>query len=93
MLNAELKHRPERVVATPKARGKVSPKDMAAALQRHWRSLGGGSVTAGRPPDQRRSLAGCRLLTAWRARNGIRFWIISEPDQALTRVLLPEDYA
>ena len=93
MLNAELKNRLGPIVATPKARGKVSPRDMAAALQRHWRSLWGGSPSAGPSRGKRHSLAGCRLLTACRARNGIRFWIISEPHQSLTRVLLPEDYA
>jgi hypothetical protein len=32
------------------------------------------------------------MLTAYRTNNGTDFWIISEPSERLTRVMLPEDY-
>ena len=35
---------------------------------------------------------GYRLLSAYRDRNDIKFWIITEADRSVTTVLLPEDY-
>jgi hypothetical protein len=32
------------------------------------------------------------MLTAHRATNGIRFWVISESGPSLTRVMLPDDF-
>jgi len=38
-------------------------------------------------------LDGCRVLSAYCAGDGTRFWIITEPEHRLTRVLLPQDYS
>jgi len=35
---------------------------------------------------------GCRLLSAYQDRHGVKFWIITEWDRSVTTVLLPEDY-
>src|ERR1043166_4776484 len=35
---------------------------------------------------------GARLLSAYRLRNGTKFWIITEADRSSTCILLPEDY-
>jgi hypothetical protein len=37
-------------------------------------------------------LEGCRLLSAFRDRHGVKFWIITEADRSFTTILLPEDY-
>ena len=33
-----------------------------------------------------------RILSAYRAENGTRFWVITEADRSMTTVLLPEEY-
>ena len=80
------------VVLTPNARARVSDDDVATALLRHlrttWRQCEGS-----RPPRSSRPLLeGCRILSAYRAGDGTCFWIITEANAKLTRVLLPEDY-
>ena len=35
---------------------------------------------------------GTRLLSAYRAENGARFWVITEADRSTTTVLLPDEY-
>lgn len=35
---------------------------------------------------------GARLLSAYRADNGVKFWIITEWDRSVTTVLLPAEY-
>jgi D-arabinose 1-dehydrogenase-like Zn-dependent alcohol dehydrogenase len=37
-------------------------------------------------------LQGSRLLSAYRAKSGVKFWIITEASRDITTVLLPEDY-
>lgn len=92
MLNLQPIDRLGQIITTPNARAKVSRKDIAAALLRHLRSVCGDSNGGGRRHGKETSLEGCRMLTAYRASNGTRFWIISESNQSLTRVLMPEDY-
>ena len=81
-----------RVVLTPKARARVSDDEVATALLRHSRSAWGERYGAFRWRRPRPALDDCRVLSAYRAHNGTPFWIITEPDHRLTRVLLPEDY-
>ena len=81
-----------RVVLTPRARAKVSDDDVAAALLRHSHTAWGERPRAAQRRHSRPVLDGCRLLSACRAADGTRFWIITEPHGQLTRVLLPEDY-
>jgi hypothetical protein len=81
-----------RVVLTPNARARVSDDEVATALRRHSRTAWGerhGVVYCRR---HRPLLDDCRVLSAYRAHNGTLFWIITESDHRLTRVLLPEDY-
>ena len=35
---------------------------------------------------------GHRLLSAYTAANGVKFWIITEWDRSATTILLPDDY-
>lgn len=37
-------------------------------------------------------LDGTRLLSAYTAENGTRFWVITEADRSATTVLLPDEY-
>lgn len=80
------------VVLTPKARARVSDDDVATALLRHARTAWGERPCAVRRHCPRPMLDDCRILSAYRGGDGTRFWIITEPEQRITRVLLPEDY-
>ncbi len=81
-----------RVVITPGARARLLDSDIVAALLRHLEKAWGKSNGRYRLPGRRAPLFGCRILTAARAANGTAFWIISEADKSITRVILPEDY-
>ncbi len=81
-----------RVVLTPKARARVSDDEVATALLRHSRAAWGERDCTVSRWGHRPILDGCRILSAYRAHNGTLFWIITEADRRLTRVLLPEDY-
>ena len=81
-----------RLVATPNALNSLTQDDILRGIQRHqagdWGDLGENDHAAN---DQ--ALAqGTRLLSAYRAANGTKFWIITEADRSITTVLLPEDY-
>ena len=82
---------PGELVITPNARRRLARDEVVRALQRHAR--GDAGDFAGEPPSPRRRvrLEGCRRLSAFRAQDGTRFLIITEPDEVLTTVLLPED--
>lgn len=79
-------------VITPNAAASVEHADVLAALRRHasgdWGELG----EEDRAANDRALVEGTRLLSAYRARNGTRFWIITEADRSVTTILLPEDY-
>lgn len=79
-------------VITPNAAASVEHADVLSALRRHasgdWGELG----EEDRAANDRALVEGARLLSAYRARNGTRFWIITEADRSVTTILLPEDY-
>jgi hypothetical protein len=37
-------------------------------------------------------LNGFRILSAYRTRNDVRIWVITEADRSATTLLLPEEY-
>ncbi len=92
------RHRPSvsfplgQTVITPNAAASVEHADVLAALRRHasgdWGELG----EEDRAANDRALVEGTRLLSAYRARSGTRFWIITEADRSVTTILLPEDY-
>jgi hypothetical protein len=79
------------LVITPNAMRCLSRGDLLAALRRHTRGDAGDFAGDETPPRPRVRLEGCRRLSAYRAHDGTRFLIITEADQRLTTVLLPED--
>lgn len=81
-----------RVVATPHAMERLTCGDILSALRRHvagdW-----GEVPPEDAKENELSLKQrFRFLSAYRAGNGTKFWIITEADRSATTVLLPEDY-
>ena len=79
-------------VITPAAASVLQTHEVLAALRRHvigdWGELGPEDWAA----NNRALIAGERVLSAYRSRTGIRFWIITEAGREVTTVLLPEDY-
>lgn len=80
------------VVITRHALSRLPPEDVAAALARHagcdW-----GDVCPEDAAENEFSLKKrLRLFSVYHARDGTKFWIISEADRSATTVLLPEDY-
>lgn len=70
----------------------LHPEDVCQGIHRHvcgdWGDLCPEDIE-----ENNRSLEhGCRLLSAYRDRNGLKFWIITEADRSATTILLPEDY-
>jgi hypothetical protein len=81
-----------RVVITPNAMERVPQEDILDALRRHARGDWGDLDDNDREENERSLKEGFRLLSAYRASNGTKFWIISEADRTVTSILLPEDY-
>ena len=80
------------IVITPNALEQLNPADVNASLRRHafgdWGELDPGDVQ-----ENEVSLKeGFRLLSAYKDRNGTKFWIITEADRSATTLLLPEEY-
>ena len=92
MLNLKPLERLGRIVTTPNARAKLSRAEITTALRRHLGSVCGEPSGGIGRHSKGTSLEGCRMLTAHRATNGIRFWVISESGPSLTRVMLPDDF-
>ena len=81
------------IVATPNALlAQITQEDIMAALLRHvvgdWGDVGAGDKLA----NNRAVVEGTRILSAYRAANGTKFWIVTEADRSATTFLLPEDY-
>jgi hypothetical protein len=80
------------LVATPNALSRLAIKDVLAGIIRHQAGDWGDLGKDDRLENDLSLEKGSRLLSAYTASNGVRFWIITEGDRSRTTVLLPEDY-
>ncbi len=80
------------IVATANAIESLSASDIRAGLQRHLSGDWGELDREDWAANERALRDGARLLSAYTAASGQRFWIITEWDRHATTVLLPEDY-
>ncbi len=80
------------IVITPTAMEKVEARDAAAALCRHARGDWGELCQEDIQENELSLKEGFRLLSAYKDRHGVKFWIITEADRSATTILLPEDY-
>jgi hypothetical protein len=85
-----LRVNPGRVVVTANAAQRLSKDDVLNALCRHWRGDRGDFAGLRQAKNELGRLRGCRLLSAYRSAEGLRFWVITETDR--TTVLLSEDF-
>ncbi len=82
------------VVATPGALAAFeqcgeSPADY---LRRHQSGDWGDLCREDRQENEYSLLHGFRLLSAYRLRNDVKVWVISEADRSSTTILLPSEY-
>ena len=81
-----------RIVATQNALDSIHVDDIQEALERHsqgdWGDLDEHDLTA----NEEALVHGNRVLSAYRSRSEVGFWIITERDRSSTTVLLPSDY-
>lgn len=79
-------------VITRNAHEQLHPEDVLLSLQRHAARDWGDVCKADQAENDLALREGFRLLSAYKDRNGIKFWVITEADRSATTVLLPEDY-
>ncbi len=81
-----------KTVITSNAASVLPDHEVLTAMRRHvrgdWGEIGAEDWAA----NERALVDGTRVLSAYRSKEGIRFWIITEADRSATTVLLPEDY-
>ena len=80
------------VVITANAARTLAQEDVVNAIRRHARGDWGELDEQDRQQNQAALKEGTRLLSAYHASNGVKFWIITEWNREVTTVLLPEDY-
>lgn len=79
-------------VGTPGVLAEVSTEEIAAALSRHERGDWGDAPAADREENELSLVHGFRLMSVYRSRSGVVFWVITEADRSSTCVLLPSEY-
>ena len=79
-------------VITPNAQSQLHPEDVYLSLRRHAAGDWGDVCPADKAENELSLTEGFRLLSSYKDRNGIKFWVITEADRSVTTILLPEDY-
>ena len=80
------------IVATPNALAQINQTDITLALARHVVCDWGDLCAEDKAVNDQAMVEGMRILSAYQAANGTKFWIITEADRSVTTVLLPDDY-
>jgi hypothetical protein len=80
------------IVATPNALDHLTQDDIRSGISRHQSGDWGDLDADDRKENDLSLERGTRLLSAYQASNGTKFWIITEADKSSTTVLMPEDY-
>ena len=79
-------------VITANAKAVLPELDVVLALQRHQNGDWGDVDCHDRQMNEDGLRNGDRLFSVYHTTGGLKFWIITEWDRAVTTVLLPEDY-
>ena len=81
-----------RIVSTPRALEALTQDDILMGIQRHqagdWGDLQNEDLVA----NDQALIGRTRILSAYTAARGTKFWIMTEADRSATTVLLPEEY-
>ena len=81
-----------RTVTTSNALSVLNQEDVLRAIVRHSCCDWGECCPEDAAENELSLRKGFRLLSVYRDRNEVKFWIITEADRSVTTVLLPEDY-
>ena len=81
-----------RIVTTPNALQSITQDDILVGIQRHQAGDWGSLTEDDHAANDRALAQGGRILSAYQAVNGTKFWLITEADRSVTTILLPEDY-
>jgi hypothetical protein len=77
---------------TSHAQGLLNQIDVGKCVMRHMNGDWGELSNEDKAENELSVKEGFRILSSYRDRNNIKFWIITETDRSATTVLLPEDY-
>ena len=90
----EAKFKLGQIVATPGALEALEVAEQLPAefLRKHVRGDWGDVEADDRLENETSVECGFRILSAYRTKNGVRLWIITEADRASTCILLPDEY-
>lgn len=80
------------VYITTPADAELAHDDVADCIIRHSIGIWGDLSAEDKRSNEEAIKSGGWLLSAYRDRNGVKFWIITEADRSVTTVLLPDDY-
>ena len=81
-----------RLVITSNACGLLNRIDVSRCLIRHMNGDWGELCAEDKAENEFSLEKGFRILSSYRDRNSIGFWIITEADRSATTILLPDDY-
>lgn len=90
--NPIAKFRLGRIVITPNAVRTLAQEEVLAAIARHQSGDWGDVGQDGRDENELSLKEGFRIFSVYHAKDGTRFWIITEADRSYTTCLLPQDY-
>jgi hypothetical protein len=82
---------PGRLTVTTHVQLHVTRKEILAALRRHLRGDWGELDLQDHQSNEAALRDGARLLSAYRTKRGVRFWVVTEWDRSATTVLVPAD--
>ena len=74
------------IVATPNALAHITQADITTAILRHVVGDWGDLDDEDKQVNDQAVVDGTRILSAYRAANGTKFWIITEADRSYTNV-------
>jgi hypothetical protein len=77
---------------TAKALSVLAQEDVCTALYKHERGDWGLTCAKDQATNENALKYDGQLMSVWKDRNGIDYWIITEWDRSVTTVLLPSDY-
>lgn len=80
------------VVSTPGASETLTREEMTAALGRHHRGDWGDVCRDDWTRNEEALADEARLFSVYHAKDGTKFWVITEADRSSTCVLLPSEY-
>ena len=92
ILTSQMKFNLGRLVITPAALESIPADDICNSINRHVCGDFGDLDEADKKEHDFALRAGLRLLSAYHASNGTKFYVLTEACRTITTVLLPADY-